>query len=99
MRHTAGRAHWADYNTWITKGADEAIIAIIVLKKGWPLCMQSTVTSEHDIVSYRSHVSLFELSCFGGIDKSPPYCSHSQTVAAILSASEMLRDENIYSMK
>lgn len=53
------------------------------------------LTSKRNTISYRSHVALFELSCFGGIDKSPPHRSNSQTVAAILSASEMLRDEHI----
>ena len=46
--------------------------------------------SEQQMVSYRSHVTFLEYSTFGGVDESPPYCPHSQTVTAVLSAPEML---------
>lgn len=41
-------------------------------------------------VSYRSHVTLFEPPGFSGVDESSSYRTHSQTVAAVLPASEML---------
>ena len=45
---------------------------------------------KQQMVSYRSHVTFLEYSTFGGVDESPPYCPHSQTVTAVLSAPEML---------
>lgn len=44
-------------------------------------------------VSYRPHVAFLELPSFGGVDESPPDCPHSQTVAPVLSASEVLWKE------
>lgn len=41
-------------------------------------------------MSYRSHVPLFEPPGFSGVDESSSYRPHSQTVAAVLPASEML---------
>lgn len=44
-------------------------------------------------VSYRSHVTLFEPPGFSGVEESSSDRPHSQTVAAVLPASEMLLDE------
>lgn len=44
--------------------------------------------------SYRPHVALFELPGFGGVHEGSPDRPHGQTVAAVLSASEMLSEEH-----
>lgn len=49
-------------------------------------------------VSYRPHVPLLEPPGFGGVDESPPDGPHSQTVAAVLPASEVLQEEATGSM-
>lgn len=46
-----------------------------------------------DICIYRSHVTFLELPSFGGVDEGSSDRPHSQTVAAVLSASEMLLGE------
>lgn len=44
-------------------------------------------------MSYRSHVTFLEPPSFSGVNESSPDGPHSQTVAAVLSASEVLSEE------
>lgn len=44
-------------------------------------------------LSHRSHVALLELPSCGGVDESSPDRPHRQTVAAVLSASEVLEED------
>lgn len=43
--------------------------------------------------SHRSHVAFFKCPSSGGVNESPSYGPDSQTVAPVLSASEMLVEE------
>lgn len=44
-------------------------------------------------VTYRSHVAFLQPPGFGGVDECPPDRPHSQAVAAVLSASEVLGED------
>ncbi len=44
-------------------------------------------------MSYRPHVAFFEPPTFSGVDESSSDRAHSQTVASVLSASEVLLEK------
>lgn len=44
------------------------------------------------LLTHRSHVAFLQFPTFGSIDKRPPDGPHSQTVAAVLPASEVLEE-------